>query len=415
MRSPCWYLLSGCVFLSGVVAGQGIYPVAAKKVIEFSQRWYAPSYVRDNLKQMETLPFDGVIVSLPDGAGRGEVFDVKKWRSVSAQERVKATAELSTMPRSEVLNSNFLIIFGASTMDWFNDDDWKTVTEQVRFLAKGAKQAGLKGLCWDAEPYHDRNPWKVAGQPDLAGRNYAAIYDKVRQRGREFMEAIQDEFPEAVVLSLRQLSDFQDGSTFSQHLLAFHDAKKQQDELKTAWWSLHPAFTNGLLDVMKPGIRWVDGNEDAYFYTSPLDFYRSVAIVKQDAQVLVAPENRGRFGAQYEMGQTISIDFTGAQFGILAKHGFPVEVAKQAYYLTPQQRARWFEHNTYYALQTTQEYVWAYTERPGDWWERKEIPAGFEEAIRSAKRKYAAGQPLGFSVEDMLLEARKKARQDAPK
>jgi len=34
-----------------------------------------------------------------------------------------------------------------------------------------------------------------------------------------------------------------------------------------------------------------------------------------------------------------------------------------SYRMTPEERAQWFEHNTYWALYTTDEYVWCYSER----------------------------------------------------
>ncbi len=37
------------------------------------------------------------------------------------------------------------------------------------------------------------------------------------------------------------------------------------------------------------------------------------------------------------------------------------------------------------------------------------MPPGFADAMASAQRKYAAGEPLGFSVEQMLLDAQVRA------
>ena len=43
-------------------------------------------------------------------------------------------------------------------------------------------------------------------------------------------------------------------------------------------------------------------------------------------------------------------------------------------------------------------------------WTGETIPPGIEEAIRSARRKYEAGEPLGFTVEAMLQEAQMKVQ-----
>ena len=78
--------------------------------------------------------------------------------------------------------------------------------------------------------------------------------------------------------------------------------------------------------------------------------------------------------------------------------------------LTPEERARWFEHNMYYALHSSDEYVWLYTERP-NWWTGENLPEGFQEALFRAKDKISKNEPLGFEVEEMLKKARDKAEK----
>src|ERR1035441_2353600 len=63
-----------------------------------------------------------------------------------------------------------------------------------------------------------------------------------------------------------------------------------------------------------------------------------------------------------------------------------------SFYLTPAERLHWFEHNAYYALTTSDEYVWCYSEQM-NWWQDK-LPEGAEAALRSARTKLANGQPL---------------------
>ena len=81
--------------------------------------------------------------------------------------------------------------------------------------------------------------------------------------------------------------------------------------------------------------------------------------------------------------------------------------------LTAKERAMWFEHNAYYALRTSDEYAWLYTET-SNWFTGKDVPEGFAEALIRAKKKVAALMPLGFTVEDMLKKARDKAEQLKP-
>lgn len=289
MKGSCTTLL---VLFINIAFSQGIYPVPKKKIIEFGLDSPTPEYFVSNVKKMEKLPFDGVVIHLPPSAGGGNVFDVKAWGKVNADSMNKQLLVLQRLPKSNKLTDNFLVLFGASTMDWFDDADWKKVIEQTRFCARAAKLGHLKGLCWDSEPYSGHSPWTLKEQPGFAKHSFADYYKKVRERGKEFIEAINTEFPKAVILSLRQLSDFGVESKFSTHynLLAIKDQQFRQDTLPYTRWALVAPFTNGILDGIAPGVTYIDANEDPYYYTSAEEFYRSHHIIRQEALSLIAPE-----------------------------------------------------------------------------------------------------------------------------
>ena len=59
---------------------------------------------------------------------------------------------------------------------------------------------------------------------------------------------------------------------------------------------------------------------------------------------------------------------------------------------------------------TTDEYVWLYTE-DANWWTGENIPEDFAEAMRRARQKVKKIEPLGYSVEKMLEQARERAEQ----
>jgi hypothetical protein len=219
--------------------------------------------------------------------------------------------------------------------------------------------------------------------------------------------------PGLTILSLRELSDFHKGSPFTHPLLPVRDAVQTQNELSQAWFGLRPAFINGMLDAIAPGVTLVDGNEDAYFYTSRLEYYRAYQALRHEATALIAPENRLKYAAQSRIGHAVSLDYSAGRWAD-ALGPFPRYLTKQALELSPQERAQWFEHNVYYALSTADEYVWCYSEEM-DWWKGQNIPPGFEEAIRSAKRKQQNGEPLGFAVETMLEQAQSKIKAQAGK
>ena len=383
-----------------------------KKIIEFGWDIPSPAYLRDHIREMEKRPFDGVAIRLMEDAGGGNVFDIKKWEQTTLTAREREINALAAVPHSPTLTHNFLTIYGASTMDWFSDSDWKKVIENVRFCAKAAKIGNLKGICWDAEPYGGHNPWRLQDQPDYKKHTFTEYYQQVRKRGAQFMRAMQAECPGLTIFALRLLSDFQDGSPFSQHLFNVSDDKLRQEILEGAWWALHPAFINGLLDAASPQTTIIDGNEDAYFYTSPMDFFRASHDIHQEALVLVAPENRHKYATQVQAGHAVSVEYTHGLWATALT--FPDYLKKQGLELTPQQCLQWFEQNAYYALKTADEYIWCYSEDMS-WWTGKNLPTGIEDALRSARRKNMLNQPLGFTVEALLQAVRTRLKTNEHK
>jgi hypothetical protein len=381
-----------------------------KKLIECGQDIPSPEYVKQQLRVMETRPFDGVVMRLSPEVGGGNVFDVRAWEALAdgrSQRQRQELGTLSAIDWGERFTDDFIITYARSTMDWFADADWAKVLENARFCARAAKAGHCKGVLWDPEPYGATNPWVWEQQPGHEGRSFADYAAIVRKRGAQFMQALQEEFPGLHVLSMRILSDFADGSPFSNHLLHLGEPDRTE-RLARAYYGLHPAFFNGMLDAVSPEVIITDANEDAYYYTSALEYFRAYKVLRQDALALVAPENHRTYRSQVRIGHAASVDYVvGRWAGGLS--GFPRALTYQALELTPEQQAQWFEHNLYYALETADEYVWVWTERPLNWWTGEGIPAGIKEAVRSARDKHARGEPLSFCVEDMLRTARARA------
>ena len=187
--------------------------------------------------------------------------------------------------------------------------------------------------------------------------------------------------------------------------------QRSADLLKTAWWGLHLPFTIGILDAIDDNTTFIDANEEAYYYTSALEFYQVRNILKDDARALIPPALHQKFAAKYSIGHAISADYVCGNWANVIT--FPFRLSGQAKMLTIQQQALWFEHNAYYALETSDQYAWLYTEKH-NWWTGANIPKGFEEALIRAKNKVTNGLPLGFNVEDMLKTAQIKAEKFQP-
>src|SRR5262249_48034073 len=119
--------------------------------------------------------------------------------------------------------------------------------------------------------------------------------------------------------------------------------------------------------------------------------------VTQRARYMVPPEVWPSYCEHYRMGQALYID----QYYALRTEPFLGD------YLLPEERPKWMEHNTYWALYTSDRYVWCYSERM-DWWNKKQVPDGCEEAIRSARANVNSGKLLGFSLEPIVADAQKR-------
>ena len=182
------------------------------------------------------------------------------------------------------------------------------------------------------------------------------------------------------------------------------DLAKRAQLLSQQHYALFPAFLNGMLDAAGPDTFITDGNEPAYYYTSPLDYYKVYHMIRQRALSMVAPENVRKYQTQLQVSQSLYVDYV---FG-LGVWGQRNIVGKS---LKAEERTKWFEHNTYYALQTCDEFVWLYSEKM-NWWKNVDLPPGLLDAVESARKKLAARKPLGFEMADTLKAAKQKQEEE---
>jgi hypothetical protein len=385
---------------------------AKKKLIDFG--WNSPfSFdLRKHIEKYEKPPFDGVGIKLPAYVGGGNIFMVNDLRNLSADSLALEQQWIAEIRPSKILTDNFIVIYGASQMNWFSDEDWAVTEKNIRYAAQLAKIARCKGILWDPEPYKPgKNPWKYIEQDGIDKKSYAEFYQQVRKRGAQFIKALQEEYPGLTILSLRELSDYQHGSPFSEPLFPVVNAKEVEKRLPEMWSGLHLPFITGILDAIDDRVTFIDANEEAYYYTSELEFYKIYNQLKTSAKALLPPEIQPRYIAKYDVGHAISVDYIAGHWANVIS--FPFKLSGQGKMLTPKEQALWFEHNAYYALKTSDQYAWLYTEE-SNWFTGERIPAGFTEALLRAKEKVNSNRPLGFSVEEMLVKAREKAAKFQP-
>jgi hypothetical protein len=360
-----------------------------KKLIEYGWDVPYPDFVRQHVREMEQRPFDGIVFRLRGGMNvfLHKPYDPQKF--APDVENVRAA-------QWQKFTDNFVLMWATCDegWDWFNDDDWKAAEHNVRLFAQVAKAARCVGICFDPEPYGG-NPWHYTGAPRARERSFDEFYQQVRKRGAQFIQVVQKELPGVKILTFFQMSLF---SAFADE----PDPAARMRKLASEGYGLLPAFLNGMLDAAEPNVVVIDGNEPAYYYTASEPYFRAYHLMRQRGLTLIAPENRRKYALQVQAGFALYMD---QLFALREPQGNFL-----SFYLTPEERAKWFEHNVYHSLYTTDEYVWCYSEKM-NWWGNK-VPPGAEDAIKSARQKIEQGKSLGFSIKEMIEAGQKKMQAE---
>lgn len=343
------------------VCGQAsLADVPKKKYIELG--WDIPNtaYLRANHEEMQrTTPFDGVMLDLDATDADGKkvssqsMLDPQPWDPAWF---APAVADLKAC-RWTTFTDNFIRVnFSPGRVRWDDDAGWKAFCGKSALCAKIAKETGLKGVAIDFEPYGDR----IFQYQTKYGKPFAEMQRDVRQRGRQWMKAMADEYPDMVLFTLFILnvvpkpSEYQDADTL----------------LEPAGYGLLPAFLNGMLDVLPPGMKVVDGCESGYYHNGMNEYARwslEVQAVGGGAMRLVAPENRQKYAAQVQVGFGFYLDmYTNPEGSVYYRGSKPGGT-----------RLDRMMDNLAAATATADEYVWLYGEQRR-WWKPEDAEKEWE-------------------------------------
>ncbi|MCC6894496.1 MAG: hypothetical protein IT321_16880 [Anaerolineae bacterium] len=342
-----------------------------KKLIEYG--WDVPtvSFIREHIEAMQQRPFDGVAYKLTgDDVHPSSAFDSRPW--------TEAELQLDTLAQIEWgrFNSNFIVLWASNpvTMNWFDDQRWEAITANMRLFSKALKVSKAIGVFFDPEFYAVREThslWLYTSEiyPTL---NQAEVEVQVRKRGAQFMTALQSEVDRIDFLSFYFLSEVVRRSESSGEANAY------------THFDLLPAFIYGMLETAKPDIRFIDGNEPSYYFTSPEQYPAARELIATKTTFFVAAELRPRYQQQVRIANALYLDYLMA---LRPEHdrGLPWE-----------DRLRWLEHNIYYSLQQSDAYVWLYSEH-ADWW-NNDVSPDIEAAIIRAREKITKNEALGFEI-----------------
>ncbi len=332
------------------VAGYGSPPTSGRLI---ATGWDAPSPAkfREGLPQFERWGvFDGTTIAPTRKQADGRTvnsrnaFGREHW---DWSEFTEAVRDLRQAKPTTATN-NFLFLYAnPGNVDWFDDEGWQEVVDHWRLLARLAREGGLKGVLFDAEPYTPpHSQFKYLAQAQRDQRTFAEYRGKARQRGREVMKAVAAEFPDITIMTYRLFCD----------LLPALDTGNLTSAIETNTYGLLPAFVDGWFDEIPATVRIIEGDEDAYRFNSQAQFDRAFTRLKLSAGQFVSPQNRIKFRTQYDVGHGIYLD----------AHVNPPTSPWYIDRLGGTSAAR-LKANVSSALAASDEFVWIYGER-GRWW-----------------------------------------------
>jgi len=345
-----------------VVAGQC---AEGKKLIQFSGAARTPEYARDNYQEMDKLPFDGTVFLLGRGADRphaGKPWDNLSWGCWGHRyyrwDDVKHNVDELKAAKFKRLTNNFIeMTVVPGDVDWF--DDFGPVVNNYRLAARIAKQSpNCKGILFDSEVYGTQqysNMWDYDSNYGHQRYSDTSTYDQyatqARQRGREIMDAMEEEYPGLTVFI-----------THSYTLVWLNWMRDPSRVKETAWcYTLMGPFIDGLHDAAKGGTKIVDGRETAYLYKTKAEFQQAYREGSEEILAMVA--DPAKYKQVRSLGFGLYMDAPAKQ----GAYGTWMPNDPKTWWFTP---AEW-EQSLRLALETSDEYVWIYSEKPGWWGEWK--------------------------------------------
>lgn len=307
----------------------------------------------EQLSEMERRPFDGVVIRVIGETPEGRsvplnwAFHAAAWDRSWFEESVEKLRSV----KSQKLTDNFILVnANPGDVDWFDDAGWAQIVAHCRIAAWVARQGGARGILFDPEPYAPPHAlFHYAAQPGREEHTFAEYYAEARQRGRQMMEAIVEQYPE-ITLFCYFMNSINVSAT---------GRADPRPALAGMHYGLYSALIDGWLDAAPPEVTFVDGCESAYRYNSTREYLEAATAMRGACQELVAPENRAKYRAQVQVGFGIYLD----------AYWNPKDSPWSAWYIDGLggPRVERLRANTATALRLADEYVWIYGEK-FRWW-----------------------------------------------
>ncbi len=330
--------------------------VQGKKCISFGWEYgrLTPEQLLANADKFKGTAIDGVGIYLRATNRAGKVIGTSgfmtnpEWDIEAFKDQIPVLRKIA---RTEHLGESFLKCFGAPTkrVPWTDDAAWARIARNMGVVGRLSRETGLKGINSDPEDYHNQRQYeRVKEDPP-----YGELVKIVRRRGREVFGALFREQPEARVLFYWFL-------TMYRQYFECRDPSAAARGKRDLWI----AFADGIMDVLPPTARIIDGNENSYYYDyAKREFYVSACDQRLVAPKLLSPENRAKHAAQVQVGFALYLDMYVNEAGA---HHYKGPVLGS--------RLEHFRRDCADAFKLADEYVWLWGEKhPTIRWENASI------------------------------------------
>ena len=328
----------------------------AKRLI--SAGWDMPTteYLRANWREMDNWNlFDGCTFNLTALSGDKKkrlsscgIWDAQVWEPAWFQ---TAREDLAACQFQNMTSNMVLIISHPGTVRWNDDPGWTILRDKLSLLSDVARAGKVIGFALDFEDYGGGLfSWNPDSDPAWKKTNQLA-----RKRGAEFIHALTDKFPSAVLMAYN----------LNNMLYSEGEADNPDSALRGNAYALLPAFINGMLDALPPQAKLIDGCGYGYVMNSRTEFLERYRIMKQwngPCARLTAPENQAKYRTQVQAGFGLYLDSYINEPG-------------SSYYFGEKEGGTRLDHfidNLKTALDCSDEFVWLYGEG-GRWYGQKSL------------------------------------------
>jgi len=241
--------------------------IEGKKLIKmFGLDKPTTAYLKEHVEEIEGLGLDGVCIAVLPNEGTHELSPRDDgnyfWHTSIPQTREQYSDAVRDLNETKFRSMDYNIMQyatrGPQNPDWFDDAGWKVLCENTRVAGWVVSQTPLVGITYDSEIVGGGvwNYARIAARVGKEARAFEAYHEKVRQRGREWAQALTETAPDIVIVL-----------AYGYPAAMSHverDTASLYEKLQTSPNALWPAFIDGMLEGLGPGVEIYDGGENTY-------------------------------------------------------------------------------------------------------------------------------------------------------